>query len=245
MGSNGDPAAAVTAVVPLRPERAAQAGAVLARAFHDDPIQVALYPDPTRRAAILPRAFAATIRAALASGGHVTTTADTAATAVWSPPGTVISTLAVLRAYGFDLPRTMLQMPLRTIPAMLSFFATIARRRKVHVPESHWYLAALGVEPARQGQGLGTRLVREGLDRADADHARAYLETETEANVRFYRAQGFQVVETLTTGFGVPLWLMARDPGSKASPGRSASVARGGDGTPSPPGPGTPQARGR
>ena len=243
MGSNEEPAAAVTSVVPLDPGRAAQAGAVLARAFHGDPIQMAIYPDPMRRAAIAPRAFAAAIRAALAAGGHVTTTADTAATAVWTPPGIEIGMIAKLCGYGLDLPRIMVRTPLRTMPAMVSFFVAVSRRRRVHAPEPHWYLAALGVEPARQGQGLGTLLVREGLDRADADRARAYLETGTAANVRFYRALGFEVVEELTTAFGVPLWLMARDPHPTARPGRPAAPGVcDEDRIPPSPGPGTPGA---
>jgi ribosomal protein S18 acetylase RimI-like enzyme len=189
------------------------AGATLARAFQDDPIQRAMFPDADRRAAVLPVVFTAMVRAASDSGGHLTTTPDTAAAAVWSPPGTEITPMAVMRAYGLDLPRVLFAAPLSSTLATFSFFGTLTRRRKVHAPEPHWYLATLGVDPARQGEGLGHRLVREGLDRADADRARAYLETETEGNVRFYRALGFEVVEQIVIErVDLPMWLMARDP---------------------------------
>ena len=60
---------------------------------------------------------------------------------------------------------------------------------------------------------LGKALVRDGLDRADSDGKIAYLETETENNVGFYQALGFDVVEEITIDrLGLPLWLMARDP---------------------------------
>ena len=208
-----DSSAAGASVIPLRLNQAAVAGAVLARAFQEDPIQTAMFPDPSRRAAVLPVIFTALIRAAKASDGHVMTTSGCAATAVWSPPGTEIRTTAVLRAYGFDVVRMVRYTPISSTPATMNLFATMARRRKAHVPEPHWYLATLGVDPSRHGQGLGSMLVREGLDRADTDGARTYLETETVDNVRFYRSLGFKVVEELTVGRRrVHLWLMTRDP---------------------------------
>jgi ribosomal protein S18 acetylase RimI-like enzyme len=96
---------------------------------------------------------------------------------------------------------------------VVSFFGTLARRRKANVPEPHWYLAALGVDPPYQGRGLGRALVRDGLDWADMDGKIAYLETETESNVGFYEALGFDVVEEVTMDrLNLPMWLMARHP---------------------------------
>ena len=190
-----------------------QAGAVLGRAFQDDPIQCWNFPDDVRRALTLPRVFRAFVRGAAASDGHITTTADHSAVAVWSPPGTDIKASAIMRSYGLDLPRIIIATPPSRIPGVVSFFGTIARRRKANVPEPHWYLAALGVDPPCQGRGLGTALVREGLDRADSDGKIAYLETETESNVGFYQRLGFDVVEEIIIDrMELPLWLMAHNP---------------------------------
>ena len=202
-----------TAIIPLRRDMARQAGAVLGRAFQNDPIQSWNFPNDARRALILPRVFTAFVRGAAASDGYITTTADFSAVAVWSPPGTDIKAWAITRGYGLDLPRVVLATQLSRYPGMVSFLGTIARRRKANVPEPHWYLAALGVDPPCQGRGLGKALVRDGLDRADSDGKIAYLETETENNVGFYQALGFDVVEEITIDrLGLPLWLMARDP---------------------------------
>ncbi len=211
MSRNDETSPAIT-VVPLLPESSTKAAAMLAQAFCDDPIQVAFNPDPVKRAEALPLMFGALIRGGAASGLHLTTTPDFAAAAVWSPPGIDLGTIAVMRAYGIDLFRMLFRLPLSTIPATFSMFATMARRRKAHVPEPHWYLTVWGVDPSRQGEGLGTALVREGLHRVDAVGARAYLETETEGNVRFYERLGFAVVEEIeVTPADLPMWLMRRE----------------------------------
>ncbi len=79
------------------------------------------------------------------------------------------------------------------------------------MPEPHWYVAALGVDPEVQGQGLGSVLMAHGMARADRDGRPIYLETETERNVGFYRRFGFDVVEEfIPEGLNVPMWLLAR-----------------------------------
>jgi ribosomal protein S18 acetylase RimI-like enzyme len=77
----------------------------------------------------------------------------------------------------------------------------------------HWYLMALGVEPARQGQGIGGRLIRPVLAQADRAGVLCYLETETERNVAFYQKHGFVVAESgPVPGHNLPLWMMVREP---------------------------------
>ena len=79
------------------------------------------------------------------------------------------------------------------------------------MPEPHWYLPAIGVEPEHQDRGLGSALMRAGIRRADRDGKPIYLETETEGNVGYYEHLGFEVVEEMNaTGVDLPLWLMSR-----------------------------------
>lgn len=63
---------------------------------------------------------------------------------------------------------------------------------QIHPVERHWYLAVLGVEPARQGEGLGGLLLAE-LHRvvARGDPAPIYLESERPASIRFYQRRGY------------------------------------------------------
>ncbi len=81
------------------------------------------------------------------------------------------------------------------------------------MPGPHWYLMALGVAPASQGQGIGGHLIRPVLARADAAGLPCYLETETERNVAFYRKHGFEALTAeAPPGHELMLWTMARRP---------------------------------
>jgi ribosomal protein S18 acetylase RimI-like enzyme len=74
------------------------------------------------------------------------------------------------------------------------------------------YLAVIGVDPRCQGQGLGGSLLRAFLRQCDQSSRLAYLETETEENVRMYERFGFRTVrEVSLPGLGLPLWEMVRE----------------------------------
>lgn len=186
--------------------------AMLARAFDDDPIWSALWPDAGRRAQQLKRMFAAIALTSMAADGYAATLDEQRGAALWQPPGRDARFGAVVRSR-FALPWMILRMSRGEAQSLLSMVRLLEKRHAVHVPEPHWYLWAVGVEPRLHGQGLGTLLVRDGLARADRDGTPVYLETETAGNVRYYEALGFTVVEELDApGVGVPLWLMARQP---------------------------------
>ena len=75
----------------------------------------------------------------------------------------------------------------------------------------HWYLGAVGTRPERQGQGLGSALVKIGTDQADAAGVQCYLETGTDENVAFYRKRGFEVSGQAEFD-GYPVYGMIRPP---------------------------------
>jgi ribosomal protein S18 acetylase RimI-like enzyme len=79
--------------------------------------------------------------------------------------------------------------------------------------EPAWYLDRVGVDPARQGEGIGRALIQFGLDRAAAAGLPAYLETATERNVGFYQSLGFRVVSAGDVPGGGPrIWFLRWDP---------------------------------
>jgi ribosomal protein S18 acetylase RimI-like enzyme len=60
-------------------------------------------------------------------------------------------------------------------------------------PEPHWYLNLLATHPDWQRQGLGGALMDVMFERADSEGLTCYLETETPANVAYYRHHGFEI----------------------------------------------------
>lgn len=87
-----------------------------------------------------------------------------------------------------------------------------------HAPvDDHWVLAAAGVDPARQGAGLGTRVIAPALAGFDRDGELAVLDTSSPANVRLYERLGFRTTAELDMpGDGPHVWLMRREPRTPA-----------------------------
>jgi len=75
--------------------------------------------------------------------------------------------------------------------------------------ESHSHLGPVAVAPTHQGAGVGTELLRAHVSQLDACEVPGYLETDSEANVRFYAACGFITVRKRRV-LGVQNWFMTR-----------------------------------
>ena len=83
-------------LVRLPPERLAEASAVLARAFRDDPAWSWVLPDPRRRATLLPWLFQVGFE--IAEGEIWATEGEVLGVARWLPPGgPVVRVGAMLR----------------------------------------------------------------------------------------------------------------------------------------------------
>ena len=194
------------------------AAGVIARAFHDDALTVHLYPDERQRSRLAPLMFRALVRYDCLFG-QVDRLTGYAAVATWVRPGAAGETPERLRQAGFDgLPA---DVPLDRLGA---FFEAVGQAHESAVPEPHWYLRLLGVDPGNQGGGLGSVLLRHGLDRADADGRSCYLETFGERTVPFYLRNGFDLVaEAVEPNSGIRYWCFHRAPRTSApGPPRSA-----------------------
>jgi ribosomal protein S18 acetylase RimI-like enzyme len=179
--------------------------AVLARAFDRDP--VANYMLRHDR---LGSAFGAFFRHAVLPHGEawLAASAETVdGVALWTPPGK-------WNAVGFH---TLVMGPalLAAVGATRALARAVAAQRvqQRHPQRPHWYLFAIGVEPDRQGRGVGSALLRGVLDRCDAAGEAAYLEASTETNVRLYQRHGFGLTEEFRMARDAPpVWLMWREP---------------------------------
>ena len=197
--------------VPLASSQTREVGQVLARAFHDDPHWAWLLPDESRRAQVLRWFMEVWARHCHKYGEVHTTAGKVEGVALWIPPGKYPPSVVGMILGG------MMLVPLKfgraAVGRLMSAANYMARLHKRDVPSRHWYLSILGVDPPRQGQGIGGALIQPVLARADAEGLLCYVETERERNLLFYRRHGFEVVveDDLPNG-GPHFWTMKREP---------------------------------
>lgn len=194
-------------VVRLPQAQLREASALLARAFHDDPAWVWVFPDPERRRELLPWLFR--VGFDVTAADLWTTRGELVGAARWLPPGrTTMRVAAALKAF--------VATPLRLGGAtgrFLSYGRSVEALRAEAAPRPHWYLAGIGVEPAAQRTGVGAALLQPGLTGAAHDRLPCVLLTNNEANLSFYSRHGFRVVREGETPEGGPhAWAMVRDP---------------------------------
>jgi ribosomal protein S18 acetylase RimI-like enzyme len=180
---------------------------VLAAAFADDPAWSWLMPfaDRQQRQRLF---FETELRHLVPDRREVWTTEDGSAAALWAPPGRwSVPIGTVLR----EAP-PMLRVFGRRLPLALRYLLRVERLHPTKPP--HWYLEIIGTEPAQQGRGMGSALLRPVLALCDRDGHGAYLEASSERNRALYERHGFRVVGRFNMpGGGPEIRRMWRDPG--------------------------------
>jgi GNAT superfamily N-acetyltransferase len=191
--------------------RLGEAVEVTVRAFDDDPFSRYLFPHSRHRR----RATRLQQRDTFSKNGAIGLTRSAiddgriVGVALWIPPG------------AWPLPsKTTLSQRVLTLRAYFPNLAVLTKIRPTfqavdasHPIEPHWYLQVMTVDPSRQRQGIGGALLAPTLESCDADGLPAWLETQKEANVRYYERFGFQVEAVHAPTPGVPpLWTMRRTP---------------------------------
>jgi ribosomal protein S18 acetylase RimI-like enzyme len=194
-------------IVRLTNGQVAEASSMLARAFQEDPAWRWVVPGDGRRAVLLPwlfrMNFEVTDAEAWVTDGEVTGCSR------WLQPGKP-------QIHVGPMLRALVATPLRAREATSRFFAygrAVETLRAAAVPEPHWYLAGIGVDPGRRRTGIGGALMQPGLDHSRADRVPCALLTNNEANLAFYESHGFEVVrEGRTPDDGPHAWMMRRLP---------------------------------
>lgn len=106
------------------------------------------------------------------------------------------------------LPRLLWHCGLRGTGKLLAQFGHWSR---LDLAAPHWHLGPVGVQREMQGKGIGSLLLREFCRMVDDEGVAAWLETDNEINVSFYRKHGFEVAAEQMVN-GVPNWFMERKP---------------------------------
>jgi ribosomal protein S18 acetylase RimI-like enzyme len=200
----------VSGIEPLRWDLLDSATTALTRAFADEPMFRWVIPDPQHRARSLRVMNRGPLQYAIRYG-HAMQSHRGLAVAAWLPPRCALTAFRTISCGILGVPFRVGFHAFRRFRHANEVLAKIHRK---HVPEPHWYLMVVGVDPELQGRGLGTALVKDGLARADRENVPCYLETAEERNLAFYERLGFVVVEATALATGGPrAWAMRRNPG--------------------------------
>lgn len=180
----------------------------LALAFADDPAWAHLIPGSAEtRAEKLLGYFTAEIDNLVPDHRELWVAADGGGAAIWGRPG------------GWQVPLRKAMREARPMARVFGARLPLAMwtqlRFERHHPRrpAHWYLHYLGVEPRRQGRGLGGALLAPVHDRCDREGVPAYLESSTDRSRRLYERNGFTLADTFEIPVGgPPMRKMWREP---------------------------------
>ncbi|MEV1320087.1 GNAT family N-acetyltransferase [Micromonospora arborensis] len=182
---------------------------VLAEAFFDGPVADWLVPDHSDRRAVYRRYFELVLNHGL-DHGHVDTTTDLSAVAIWyprlepPPKGSLGHQPELEEATGVYAPR----------------FTLLDAVFEAHHPgEPHHYLAYAAVKPEQQGRGVGASMLGHYHRQLDALGMPAYLEANNLRNRELYVGLGYRAGPPLilpTTG--PTIWRMWRGQPDAAAP---------------------------
>jgi GNAT superfamily N-acetyltransferase len=183
----------------VSPQHADRAFITLAIAFEDDPPCRWLYPEEDQYSHYFPifaKAFGGAAieqRTALASRGF-------SGVALWMPPGVGPNEEALAELIEESIADSR----------KAGVFALFAEMGRVHPIEPHWYLPLIGVDPTRQGNGIGTALLRPVLEECDRSNLPAYLEATSARSVPLYKRHGFKPLAQIMVSGCPPIVPMLR-----------------------------------
>lgn len=127
--------------------------------------------------------------------------------ALWLPPGVSLVPPADAEAHTARLLATAGDAA--SVARMAEVFAALDAH---HPTQPCWYLNFMGIDPAAQGQGLGSALLASVLGQADRDGMPAYLEASSPQSRKLYERHGYQTIGELIVSDCPALYPMWRPP---------------------------------
>jgi ribosomal protein S18 acetylase RimI-like enzyme len=169
-------------------------------AFAGDPATRWTWPEPSAYLAAFARFARAFGGAAFAHGSAFRL--GTAGAALWLPPG-----------IGPDDQAMIALMQATAAPeSMIDGMQVMQQMAGYHPHDPHWYLPLIGVDPAWQDRGVGSRLMKHATDLFDRDGALAYLESSNPRNIPLYQRHGFEILGRIQVGGSPTFTPMLRKP---------------------------------
>ena len=160
-------------VIVLSEDRVAEAAKLLVSAFAEDPILLHFLPDLDKRRRFFGLLMNDLIRSHLREGTvfGLAGTGKLDAVAVWGPPNPAEPSAKDKERS----ERTVQELLAIDEDAANGIMSVIHGVEAFHPKEPHWHLFFVGVAPGRQRQGLGSALIEQVHQVADASRMPCYL----------------------------------------------------------------------
>ncbi|MFW9971590.1 MAG: GNAT family N-acetyltransferase [Candidatus Odinarchaeota archaeon] len=190
------------------------AAKVLVRAFENDPLFIAYFPDPKLRVEQNYHLMKYCLRDYMRYGKVYTTSPKLEGISLWIFKDPVEVQKNKLRNLFDNWHSFRLAVNLGVaLEKVYSIYEHIITTQYELVPTPHWYLVMIGIDPDFQGEGYASRLIKPILTRIDKDQLECYLDTNNKNNVEIYQHFGFRVLkEYQIPRTNVINWSMLRNP---------------------------------
>ena len=175
---------------------------VIVLAFGNDPAARWTWPDPHVFLTYFPRFVRMFGGAAFTHDAAYRIAGTNVGAALWLPPGIQPDQDAMAGIFE-ESTSEQVRADLADV---------IAQMDACHPGEPHWYLPLIGVDPARQGKGYGSALLRPVTAICDRDRTIAYLESSNPRNIPLYERHGFEVIGRIQSGASPTIVPMLRQP---------------------------------
>lgn len=198
----------------LQDEQIPQATRTLSLAFHTDGMFMYVFPDEAARARHLPQVMGDGI-----AYGHKYGEVHVNAGKV---EGVCVSAIRGVNTGSH--PRPSITRKVNQYVTHLRYGRESYRRYKLavqaigelhlrNISGPHWYLLLLGVNPVKQGSGLGGLLLKQLILQADSQRLPIYLDTFKKQNLTFYAHYGFEVKQEVSVDGGKAMaWALVHPP---------------------------------
>ena len=168
--------------------------------FSSDPLVRWIWPDPSVYMKTHEGFDAFGGRAIDSNTAYVTSNFE--GVALWMPPGVETDEDRMVAFLQKSVPQERHE----------EVFALFEKLDEFHPEEECWYLPTIGVDPAFQGNGIGSQLMKHALQRIDKENLPAYLESSNPRNISLYERHGFEIVGQIQVGDSPVAHPMLRTP---------------------------------
>ncbi len=184
-----------------KPDQQQRAVSAIVTGFSADPITRWVFPEPHQYLTYFTE-FVPLMAGGAFEHGSAYCTEDFMAASLWLPPGVHSD----VEAMGGLAAKAIHERDQEKI------FTFMGQMGEYHPTEPHWYLPLIAVDPAQQGRGLGSALLRHALEISDRDKLPAYLEATSPRSRPLYERHGFEAIGEIQVADSPPMWPMLRKP---------------------------------